>query len=172
MAGFGGGKFGSGAFGSAEDAQIGEVVSISEELRVDDLVPLAETVGIVEDLDVQESIALREDVSIFDLVRTGAFAVGNIGGNVVRVTFATELHHDGLGDGINFLLEPASRLEAPGAPVLITGLQPLVDVLQEGSDGIVVPEAGRLDAVSRQFRFGGTLDPLLNQGDFLRIKNG
>lgn len=172
MSGFGRGRFGRGVFGSSEDAPIVETVTIVEALVIREIVPLAESVGIGEDVDVQDGLLLSESVSIFDLARPGEFALGNIGGYLVRVTFPTEVHYDGLGDAINFLLAPAAALEEPGAPLAIAGLQPIVNVLQSGSDGVVVPEEGRLDAISTSFRLTGSLDANLNLGDFLTIKTG
>lgn len=178
MAAFGRGKFGADAFGSGGSEELlTEEVSVLESLSIGDGVSLSENVGVLEDLDVQDAVLLSESVSIIELLSTGVFEIANIGGHLVRVSFPTELHYDLLNEA-SFVLEPARHLSSPGAPLSVSAVQPLVDVIQEGDDGAVVPESlgsGVYDldnGVSTHFRISGTLDPNGNLGDFIRVKTG
>lgn len=183
MPGFGGGGFGKGPFGASNvtvlESEVSESLTVTEGLLVATEVGVAESISIIESLVVSASqtAELSESITVDEHVSTGSFQIETIGGHVVRVTFPTELHFDGILDASNYSLTPDFNGD-PGAPLTLITIEPRITVLQDGVTGSVVPETlgpgvyDLRDGVSTYFRLTGELDPVDNLGDFITIANG
>lgn len=183
MPGFGGGSFGRGPFGASNvtelETEVSESLSIAEDLLVEGEASVSEAMSITEGLVVSaaQSTSVSESIAVEEQISTGSFQIETIGGHLVRVTFPTELHFEGILDASNYSLTPDFS-GAPGVPLSLVGIEPLTTVLQDGSTGGVVPETlspgvfDFADGFSTYFRLTGELDPVDNLGDFITITNG
>jgi hypothetical protein len=183
MPGFGGGSFGRGPFGASNvtvlETELSETLSITEDVVIEGEATVSESASITEGLivSVGQFTSVSESISVEDRVSTGSFQIETIGGHLVRVTFPTELHFEGILDASNYSLGPNFSGD-PGAPLALVGIEPRKTSLQDGLTGRVVPESlgpglfDLSDGLSTHFRLTGELDPVDNLGDFITITSG
>lgn len=133
----------------------------------DENVPVSETLSVSEGLALVQTqgVQVSELISLTAGVQSGMLDASTPDGYSILLTFPEEYQLAGL-DLSNFLIRPGEGV----GPVLLTGVSPIVEVLQTGSSARVV-DLGIPGGLSDQISITGSLSGD-DVGGYVEIQNG